>query len=70
MQPQKTFSIHYIFFFLFGIIALSNAQTINADSTFVVIKKLAEQKEYTKAIELTKQLERNFHKIRLILFIS
>lgn len=51
-------SIFYtVLFCLFSSVLWS--QNYNADSLFVEVKKIAEAKEYTKAIQLTKQLEKD-----------
>lgn len=53
---MKFKSLGFICFFLFSITAIG--QNINADSLFVEVKKLAEEKNYAKAIEKTLYLEK------------
>lgn len=54
---MKFKSLGFICFFLFSMTTIG--QTINADSLFVEVKKMAEEKKYVKAIETTLLLEKN-----------
>lgn len=53
---MKFKSLGFICFFLFSITTIG--QTVNVDSLFVEVKKLAEEKNYAKAIEKTLYLEK------------